>query len=107
MTMKRTNWVLLLAFPLALAGCEAMTKVTSMIGGEEPVAEAEAENPQEKYVTLNVKDRWGFRIKEPMGSRTTGGNCAIWKDEEKDSKGRCCWNQRGECSCPCPERVEE
>ncbi len=104
--MKRTNWILLLALPLALAGCETMDNMTSWFDDDEPVAEAGQEQPQEKYVTLNVKDRWGFRIKEPMGSRTTGGSCAVWTDTEKEAKGSCCWNQRGECSCPCPERSE-
>ena len=61
------------------------------------------EEPALKYVTITVKDRYGFRIKDPMGQRTTGGSCGIWKDQDKDIQGACCWNNRGDCACPCPE----
>ncbi len=104
--MKKHTW-LLLAFSLTLTGCETMDAMTSWMSDDEEEAEAAVETQeQEQYVTLNVQNRWGFRIKEPMGARTTGGSCAVWTDTEKDYKGSCCWNERSECSCPCPEREE-
>lgn len=102
--MKRYFWILALLFPLALAGCETMGKVTSLFDDEDAQAEAAAdEEPDLKYVTVVVKDRYGFKIKDPMGQRTTGGSCGVGRDEAKKIKVACCWNNRGECACPCPE----
>lgn len=102
--MKRYFWILALFFPLALAGCETMGKVTSWFDDEDAQAETAAdEEPDLKYVTVVVKDRYGFKIKDPMGQRTTGGSCGVWKDQSQETQGACCWNNRGECACPCPE----
>lgn len=71
--------------------------------GEAPPAVA-GEEDAGQYVSLIVKDRYGFRIKDPLGKRITGGTCGIWKDNREERSGECCWNARTECSCPCPER---
>ena len=105
MSMKNYLWTLILATPLALAGCGAVDSVTSWFDGEDEQAAAAAseDSTQQKYVTLTVKNRYGFRIKDPMGQRITGGSCGIWKDQDQDTKGECCWNNRSECACPCPD----
>ncbi len=104
MSMKKHFWILALFFPLTLAGCETMGNAASWFGDEDAQTEAAAgEEPTPKYVTIVAGGRYGFRIKDPMGQRTTGGNCGIWKDETKEIKGACCWNSRGECECACPE----
>lgn len=102
--MKRYFWILALFFPLALTGCEATGKVTSWFDDEDAQVETVAdEEPAPKHVTVVVKDRYGFKIKDPMGQRTTGGSCGIWKDQAQETQGACCWNNRSECACPCPE----
>ena len=104
--MKRYFWILALFFPLALTGCETMDKVTSWFDDEDAQAETVADEESAlKYVTVVVKggQRYGFKIKDPMGQRTTGGSCGTWEDQVKEIKGACCWNIRGECDCPCPE----
>ena len=104
MYMKNRFWILALVFPLVLAGCETMDKVTSWFDDEDVQAEADsAEETAHKFVTVTVQDRYGFRIKDPLGRRTTGGHCGIWQDQADSKKGVCCWNNRGECACPCPE----
>lgn len=104
MSMKKHFWILALFFPLTLAGCETMGGVTSWFGDEDAQAEiADDEEAAPKFVTVTVKDRYGFRIKDPMGQRTTGGHCGIWKDQAENTQGACCWNNRGECGCPCPD----
>ena len=101
MYSKHSLWALAFAAPLLLAGCETMdSMVPDVLGGD--TAEAKQET-QQKYVTLTVKDRYGFRIKDPVGKRITGSNCGIWKDQKEETAGECCWNSRGECGCPCPE----
>lgn len=102
--MKKHFWILAVLFPLALAGCETMGNVTSWFDDEDAQAEvAVDEEPALKYVTVTVKDRYGFRIKDPLGQRITGGGCGVWKDQSEETQGACCWNNRGECACPCPE----
>ncbi len=98
--MKRYSWTLALFLPLALAGCET---VGSLFDDEDARAGTVAEEPSIKYVTVTVKDRYGFRVKDPLGQRTTGGSCGIWKDAKTEMRGGCCWNNRGDCACPCPE----
>lgn len=102
--MEKHPWILAFFFPLALAGCETVGNVTSWFDDEDAQAEvAVDEESALKYVTVTVKDRYGFRIKDPLGQRITGGSCGIWKDQAQDTQGACCWNNRGECACPCPE----
>ena len=78
---------------ILLAGC----------GGGDDISPAIAEG-QDQFVTLTVKDRYGFRIKDPLGKRITGATCGIWKDQAQEQGGECCWTVRAECACPCPER---
>lgn len=105
--MKTSARFLLLLLPLTLAGCAPVDSVTGWLDDEAPAEAAPAETGH-KYVTVKVRDRYGFRIKDPLGRRTTGGSCGMWKDQVKDEKGGCCWTTRGECACPCPEpRAEE
>lgn len=80
-----------------------MSTMVPWFDDDDAQAETAEEETTPKYVTVTVKDRYGFRIKDPMGQRTTGGNCGIWKDQAQDTQGACCWNNRGECACPCPE----
>lgn len=102
--MKKHFWILALFLPLTLAGCETMSDVASWFDDEDAQAEtAIDEEPTQKYVTVTVKDRYGFRIKDPLGQRTTGGSCGVWKDQAQETQGACCWSNRGECACPCPE----
>ena len=102
--MKKRLWILALFLPLALAGCETTDTIASWFDDEDAQIEtANAEESAPKFVTVTVKDRYGFRIKDPMGQRTTGGHCGIWKDQAEDTQGRCCWNNRGDCACPCTE----
>ena len=96
----------LLPFTVALSGCDTLDKM-DLFGGDDQV-ETDAKAAQTellpKYVSVIVQERYGFKIKDPMGNRPTGASCGVWKDNNKDSKGECCWNARGECLCPCPER---
>ena len=97
----RLRLALLLVLPL-LVGCSTVTDWFS--DDDETAATATAEDPAGKFVTVTVKDRYGFRIKDPLGKRVTGATCGIWKDRDRDRAGECCWSMRGECACPCPDR---
>ena len=97
----RRRLALLLALPL-LAGCSNLEMPDLFSGGDE--AAAAAAEPAGKFVTVTVKDRYGFRIKDPLGKRVTGAGCGVWKDRDRDRAGACCWSMRGECACPCPGR---
>ena len=97
----RLRLALLLVLPL-LAGCSTVTDWFS--DDDEAAAAQPAEDPAGKFVTVTVKDRYGFRIKDPLGTRVTGATCGIWKDRDRDRAGECCWSMRGECACPCPDR---
>ena len=101
--MKHLLWILVLSFPLALTGCAATDEIASWFGDDDVEVAVDDGEPEHKYVTVIVKDRYGFRIKDPMGQRTTGGSCGLWKDNDQDTEGVCCWSTRGECACPCPE----
>lgn len=102
--MKRYFWTLAFFLPFALAGCGTVDEVASWFDSDDAQVETAAdEEPDLKYVTVVVKDRYGFKIKDPMGQRTTGGSCGVWKDQAQETQGACCWNNRGECACPCPE----
>ena len=85
---------LLLLPGLLLAGCG---------GGDDDLDSSVAEG-QDQFVTVNVKDRYGFRIRDPLGQRITGATCGAWRDQTQEQTGECCWNVRTECACPCPER---
>ena len=97
----RRRLALLLALPL-LAGCSGLEMPDWFADDDE--AAAAAPEPAGKFVTVTVKDRYGFRIKDPLGRRVTGATCGIWKDRDRDRAGECCWSMRGECGCPCPDR---
>lgn len=98
----RLRLALLLALPL-LAGCSGIELPWSS-DDDEAAAAQPAEDPAGKFVTVTVKDRYGFRIKDPLGKRVTGATCGIWKDRDNERAGECCWSMRGECACPCPDR---
>ncbi len=102
--MKRYAWIVCLTLPFALSACSTIEDLNPFDDDEEEIAAESQTQPTHKYITINVKDRYAFRIKDPLGKRTTGGSCGSWKDQQKDTIGECCWNSRGECGCPCPER---
>ena len=101
--MKNHLWILILSLTLALAGCSTVGPVTTWFDDSDEQTEGETSSSTAKFVTVTVKDRYGFRIKDPMGRRITGGSCGIWKDQAKDAQGECCWNSRSECACPCSD----
>ena len=55
-----------------------------------------------KYVTVNIKEKIAVKIADPLGARQTGVGCALWKSNSGET-GKCCWNSKGQCYCPCPE----
>ena len=98
----RRRLALLFALPL-LAGCGGL-EMPDWFADDEAAAAEPAADPAGKFVTVTVKERYGFRIKDPLGKRVTGATCGIWKDRDRDRAGECCWSMRGECGCPCPGR---
>ena len=98
----RPRLALLLVLPL-LAGCSNL-EMPDWFSDDDEAAAAAAAEPAGKFVTVTVKDRYGFRIKDPLGKRVTGAGCGVWKDRDRDRAGACCWSMRGECACPCPGR---
>ena len=101
----RLRLALLLALPLLAGGCSNLEMPGLFASDDEAAAAAEpAADSAGKFVTVTVKNRYGFRIKDPLGRRVTGATCGIWKDRDRDRAGECCWSMRGECACPCPDR---
>lgn len=100
--MERYAWILLLAMPLALPGCMSLDDINPF-DDDEPAA---AQTPTDQFVTVNINNNVGIRIKDPLGNRPTGATCGKWDNPGKGTKGVCCWNERGECECSCPDRPE-
>ena len=102
--MKRIFFSLFFSM-FILQGCSTVSDVYDWAFEDEEEVSTEIINQnqtQYEYVTVNIKDKIAVKVADPLGSRATGIGCAMWKSKSGES-GRCCWNSKGQCFCPCPE----
>ncbi|MBH32095.1 MAG: hypothetical protein CMD90_00395 [Gammaproteobacteria bacterium] len=90
---------------LFMSGCQTTEDIWDWaVGDDEEVQTVVKSQTQtlHEYVTVNIKDKIAVKVADPLGPRATGVGCAMWKSKSGES-GRCCWNAKGQCFCPCPE----
>ena len=103
--MKFKIFFPIIAF-LMISGCSTVNEVYDWAfdDGEEDTETVitNKSKSQFEYVTVNIKDKIAVKVADPLGPRATGIGCAMWKSKTGES-GRCCWNTKGQCFCPCSE----
>ena len=110
--MRAKNLLLIIMIPLLLSSCSwdfyddmfsSMNPFNWFDDDEEVIVQNKpASSSGLKYVTVNIKEKIAVKIADPLGARQTGVGCALWKSNSGET-GKCCWNSKGQCYCPCPE----
>ena len=91
---------------LSLSGCSTISDLKDWaFDDEDEKIETVITNENEsqfEYVTVNIKDKIAVKVADPLGPRSTGVGCAMWKSKSGETV-RCAWNSKGQCFCPAPE----